>query len=90
LATQCPQQPQHWATRIIASVKTQVQVAAHTPAFVDWLADGCLLTFTDESIFAGFTIQAGSSAFQLSLPLYISCDFERFLPIHRLIAQDLG
>jgi hypothetical protein len=90
LATQCPQHPEHWATHILASVKTQVQVAAHTPAFVDWLADGCLLTFTDESVFAGCSIQSGSGAFQLSLPLYKSCDFEPFLPFHRLIAQNLG
>lgn len=81
LDTQCRQWPDDWATQLTASVKTQVQVAAHTPAFVDWLADGCLLTFTAESLFAGYSIQSGTWAFQLPLPLFKTCNFDPFLPI---------
>lgn len=76
--TQCQQQPHNWATSITASVKMQVQVAAHTPALVNWLADGCLLTFTDESPFAGRIIQTGHCAIQLCLPIFKTCDFEQF------------
>lgn len=81
LNTHCRQWPEDWATQVTASVKTQVQVAAPTPAFVDWLADGCLLTFTVESPFAGYSIQSGTWAFQLALPLFKTCIFDPFLPI---------
>ena len=81
LDSQCRQWPDGWATQVTASVKTQVQVAAHTPAFVDWLADGCLLTFTEESPFAGYSIQSGAWAFQLCLPLFKTCGFDPFLPV---------
>lgn len=81
LDTQCRQWPEGWATQVTDSVKTQVQVAAHTPAWVDWLADGCLLTFTDESPFAGCRIQSGVWAFQLCLPIFKTCDSDPFLPI---------
>lgn len=80
LDTQCRQWPEHWSTPLTTSVKTQVQVAAHTPAFVEWLAYGCLLTFTDQSPFAGHSIQSGTWAFQLALPIFKTCNFDLFLP----------
>ena len=53
------------------------------------LPDGCLLRFTDESLYAGRTIQTGGWAFQLSLPLFQSCSFEPFSANQALIAQPL-
>lgn len=89
LSTQCYQEPAQWLDPVATSVKTLVQVAAHTPACVAWLPDGCLLTFTDASIYAGRTIQTGGWAFQLSLPLFKSCSFEPFSTNPALIAQPL-
>jgi hypothetical protein len=89
LRTQCYQEPAQWLDPIATSVKTLVQVAAHTPAHVAWLPDGCLLRFTDESVYAGRAIQTGGWAFQLSLPLFQSCSFEPFSTNPALIAQPL-
>jgi hypothetical protein len=49
------------------SVKTLVQVAAHTTAVVYWFPDGCLLRFSDQSLYAGSILQLGAWAFQLPL-----------------------
>jgi hypothetical protein len=89
LSTQCYQEPEEWLAPVATSTKTLVQVAAHTPADVAWLPDGCLLRFTDESLYAGRTIQTGGWAFQLSLPLFQSCSFEPFSANQALIAQPL-
>jgi hypothetical protein len=89
LSTQCYQEPAQWLDPIATSVKTLVQVAAHTPAYVAWLPDGCLLRFTDESVYAGRTIQTSGWAFQLSLPLFQSCSSEPFSTNRALIAQPL-
>ena len=89
LSTQCYQEPEQWLDPVAASIKTLVQVAAHTPADVAWLPDGCLLRFTDESLYAGHAIQTGGWAFQLSLPLFQSCSFEPFSTNQALIAQPL-
>ncbi len=89
LSTQCYQEPDQWLAPVAASVKTLVQVAAHTPADVAWLPDGCLLRFTAESLYAGRMIQTGGCAFQLSLPLFQSCSFEPFSTNAALIAQPL-
>jgi len=89
LSTQCYQEPAQWLEPVVASVKTLVQVAAQTPADVAWLPDGCLLRFTDESLYAGRTIQTGGWAFQLSLPLFQNCSFEPFSTNPALIAQPL-
>ncbi|HSN76230.1 MAG TPA: hypothetical protein VL334_14235, partial [Anaerolineae bacterium] len=89
LSTQCYQEPEQWLAPVAASTKTLVQVAAHTPAAVAWLPDGCLLRFTDQSLYAGRTIQTGGWAFQLSLPLFQSCSFESFSTNQALIAQPL-
>ena len=87
LSTQCYQEPQQWLQPIATSIKTLVQVAAHTPATVDWLPDGCLLRFVDESLYAGRVIQTGDCAFQLSLPLFQNVDFDPFSTNRALIAQ---
>ena len=87
LSTQCYQEPQQWLQPVAASVKTLVQVVAHTPATVDWLPDGCLLRFTGESLYAGRVIQTGGCAFQLSLPIFQNVDFDPFSTNRALIAQ---
>jgi hypothetical protein len=89
LSTQCYQEPEQWLDPVAASIKTLVQIAAHTPADVAWLPDGCLLRFTDQSLYAGRTIQTGGWAFQLSLPLFQSCSFEPLSSNQALIAQPL-
>jgi len=66
--TQCHQEPEQWLASVAAGTKTLVQIAAHKPADVAWLPDGCLLRFTDQSLYAGRTIQTGGWTFQLSLP----------------------
>jgi hypothetical protein len=87
LSTQCSQEPQQGLQPVAASIKTMVQVAAHTPAAVDWLPDGCLLRFTEESLYAGRAIQAGGCAFQLSLPIYQNVDLDPISMNRALIAQ---
>ena len=87
LSMQCYQEPPQWLQPVATSVKTLVQVAAHTPAIVDWLPDGCLLRFVDESLYAGRVIQTGGCAFQLSLPLFQNVDFDPFSTNQALIAQ---
>jgi hypothetical protein len=89
LSTQSYQEPAQWLAPVAASVKTLVQVAAHTPAYVEWQPGGALLKFTDESIYAGRVIQTGGWVFQLSLPLFQSCSLEPFSTTSALIAQPL-
>ena len=89
LRTQCDQQPAEWFTPVAASVKTLVQVAAHTAAYVERVPGGCLLRFADESLYAGCVVQTGGCAFQLSLPLFQSCSFGPFSTDPDLIAQSL-
>jgi len=89
LSTQCFQEPERWLAPVAASTKTLVQVAAHTPADVAWLPDGCLVRFTHQSLFAGRTIQTGGWAFQLSLPLFQTCSSEPLSTNQALIAQPL-
>jgi hypothetical protein len=55
LSTQCYQEPEQWLDMVATSVKALVRVAAHPPADVAWLPDGCLLRFTDESLYADCT-----------------------------------
>jgi hypothetical protein len=81
LDTRCRQLPPGWADLLTKSVKHQVQVAAHTPAAVEWLLDGCLVRFTDESPFAGHTIVTAHSAFQLCLPIFKASNFAPFSTI---------
>ena len=60
---------------IFSSIKTVVQVAAHTSAQIIWHSHGCLLRFTDCSIFAGQSFQVGERCVQLPLPLFKNYDF---------------
>jgi len=85
----CGQVPDQWLVPVTASIKTLVQVAAHTPASVQWLPNGCLLRFSDDSLYAGRIIQVGSWVIQLSLPLFQSCHFEPISMTPALIAQNL-
>jgi hypothetical protein len=69
LAEQCPQIPNGWEATIHPKVKQQVKVGAHTSAWVGWQEQGCLLRFTDHSVFAGRSLQVKKSvAIQLALP----------------------
>jgi hypothetical protein len=68
LSTQCVcHAPLH---STLSSVKAMVQVAAHTSAWIIWQPHGCLLRFSDHSIFAGLSFQAQDWSFQLPLPLF--------------------
>lgn len=60
------------------SVKQMVQVCAHTSAWVQRLGDVWLLTFTEQSRFAGFSLRIGSGAFQLPLSLYRDIHFSHY------------
>jgi hypothetical protein len=59
----------------LSGIQNLVQVAAHTSAWVIWQSRGCLLRFTDSSVFAGQSIQVGEGCFQLPLPLFKSYNF---------------
>jgi hypothetical protein len=76
LAAQCPQLPSGWQDTSQPKVKEQVKVAAHTSAWVNWQEQGCLLRFTDHSIFAGRSLQVERRwAVQLPLPFAESSCF---------------
>ena len=69
LTQQCPQIPSGWQNTAQPKVKEQVKVAAHTSAWVDWQDQGCLLRFTDHSLFAGRSLAVKRQwAVQLTLP----------------------
>lgn len=69
LAEQCPQIPNGWEETVHPRVKQQVKVGAHTSAWVSWQEQGCLLRFTDHSVFAGRSLHIRKSvAIQLALP----------------------
>lgn len=57
LTTQCPQLPAGWQDITQPKVKEQVKVGAHTSAWVSWQEQGCLLRFTDHSVFAGRSLE---------------------------------
>ena len=76
LTAQCPQEPDGWQEESMPGVKTQVQVMAHTSAYVEWYEQGCLLRFTDHSVFAGHSLHVIRQwAYQLVLPMFKSCVF---------------
>jgi len=57
-------------------VKHLVQVAAHTSAWVFWQKDGCLLRFTEQSVYAGQSLLLGGHYFfQPPLPLFKNSTF---------------
>jgi hypothetical protein len=69
LAEQCPQIPTGWEDLLQPKVRQQVKVGAHTSAWIGWHEQGCLLRFTDHSVFAGRSLQVGKRvAIQLALP----------------------
>jgi hypothetical protein len=69
LREQCPQLPDSWLTSTQPGVKEQVLVAAHTSAWVTWQDQGCLLRFTDQSLFAGRSLSVQRQwVVQLPLP----------------------
>lgn len=59
-----------------SSVKQMVQVGAHTSAWVEHLGHAWLLTFTQQSLFAGYSIQFGNGCVQL--PLFHDVHFFHF------------
>ena len=76
LAEQCPQLPSGWDDTAQPRVKEQVKVAAHTSAWVSWQEQGCLLKFTDHSVFAGRSLQVERQwTVQLPLPFSESLCF---------------
>ena len=69
LTEQCPQMPSDWQNTTHPNVKQQVKVTAHTSAWVDWQDQGCLLKFTDHSLFAGRSLSVKKQwVVQLPLP----------------------
>jgi hypothetical protein len=90
LTTQCPQEPEGWQEETLPSVKTQVQVMAHTSAYVEWYEQGCLLRFTDHSVFAGRSLHVIRQwAYQLVLPLFKSHVFSPIWASEPPFAQNL-
>ena len=71
LSQQCPQIPSGWQNTAQPKVKEQVRVAAHTSAWVDWQDQGCLLMFTNHSLFAGRSL-AVKKQWTVQLPLPFS------------------
>lgn len=58
------------------SVKKMVRVAANTSAWVFWQPQGCLVKFTELSVFSGIELKVPNSGpIQLALPLFKSCVF---------------
>lgn len=69
LREQCPQLPDSWLNSTHSGVKEQVLVVAHSSAWVIWQEQGCLLRFTDHSLFAGRSLSIQKQwAVQLTLP----------------------
>ena len=76
LSEQCPQIPSGWQNTTCPKVKEQVRVGAHTSAWVDWQDQGCLLRFTDHSLFAGRSLAVKKQwAVQLPLPFSENAHF---------------
>ena len=60
------------------SVKQMVQVCAHTSAWVRRVGDVWLFTFTEQSLFAGFSLRVGIGPIQLPLPFVHGIQFCHF------------
>jgi hypothetical protein len=66
---QCVSLPSGWEDAMQPKVKQQVKAGAHTSAWVEWDEQGCLLRFTDHSLFAGRSLHVTKTvAIQLALP----------------------
>ena len=61
-----------------SSVKHMVQVGAHTSAWVSRQGDVWLLRFTEQSLYAGLSLQFGDGFVQLPLPLFFDFHFSHF------------
>ncbi len=72
------QQQLHQPPFDTGSVKQMVQVCAHTSAWVKRLGDVWLLTFTEQSLFAGHSLQVGIGTIQLPLPFLRGIHFCHF------------
>lgn len=72
------QQQQHQPVINTASVKQMVQVGAHTSAWVRRDGDGWVLTFTQQSLYAGASLYLGGGPAQLPLPLFHNVRFCHF------------
>jgi len=68
-------QPTPFSTQ---SVKQMVQVAAQTSAWVQRHGDVWLLTFTEQSCYAGCSLRFGDGVIQLPLPLFKDIHFSHF------------
>jgi len=69
LREQCPQLRNNGLNAAHLGVKEQVLIAAHTSAWVIWQEQGCLLRFTDHSLFTGRSLSIQNQwAVQLPLP----------------------
>jgi len=76
LTEQCPDILPAWQNTAQPKVKEQVKVAAHTSAWVNWQDQGCLLTFTDHSLFAGRSLTVKKQwVVQLPLPFSENAHF---------------
>ena len=76
LTDQCPQMPAEWQNSAQPKIKQQVKVGAHTSAWVQWQDQGCLLMFTDHSLFAGRSLSVKKQwAVQLPLPFSENAHF---------------
>ena len=60
------------------SVQQMVQVAADTSAWVQRQGDVWLLTFTEQSCYAGYSLRFGGGVVQLPLPLFRNIHFSHF------------
>lgn len=74
LATNCQQVSRHTVVLGKNGVKSQVQVGAHTSAWVSQGAGTWVVQFTDQSIYAGSVVRTREWAFQLPLPLFRNVD----------------
>ena len=72
------QQQVHEPSFGTGSVKQMVQVCAHTSAWVKRVGDVWLLTFTEQSLFAGCSLQVGIGTIQLPLPFVHGIHFCHF------------
>lgn len=63
---------------LTTSVKQMVRVAAHTSAWVQRQGDVWLLTFTEQSCYAGCSLRFGGGVVQLPLPLFRDIHFSHF------------
>ncbi len=61
-----------------SSVKHLVQVCAHTSAWIQRMGDVWLLTFAEQSLYAGRSLRIGFGAVQLPLPLFRTIQFSHF------------